>query len=66
MAIPLPRQLPGINLPEEPQDPPTLADVVAAKKYKDTVDVALGELLLIISESYFELKQWTRTLSAPT
>jgi hypothetical protein len=42
MPVLLPPQPPGVILPPQPQDPPTLADVVAAKAYQARVDVATG------------------------
>jgi hypothetical protein len=48
MPIQLPLQPAGITLPAPPQDPPTLADVVAAKYYQAQVDVAVGNALLIL------------------
>jgi len=42
MPIQLPLQPVGINLPAQPQDPPTLADIVAAKFYQAQVDVAVA------------------------
>ncbi|KAF8800395.1 hypothetical protein BYT27DRAFT_7117675 [Phlegmacium glaucopus] len=40
MPVQLPLQPAGVNLPPQPHDPPTLADVVAAKSYQARVDVA--------------------------
>ena len=42
MPVPLPLQPAGVNLPAQPQDPPTLADVVAAKYYERQVDTAIS------------------------
>ncbi|KAF8222386.1 hypothetical protein L208DRAFT_1446391 [Tricholoma matsutake] len=45
MPIQLPPQPAGVNLPAHPHDPPTLADIVAAKSYKTRVDVAFASQL---------------------
>jgi hypothetical protein len=45
MPIQLPEPLEGIDLPDAPEDPPTLDDVVRAKLYKAQVDVAFGQPL---------------------
>jgi hypothetical protein len=44
MPVNLPPQPVGQNLPDEPQDPPHLNDVIAAKNYQDKVDSAVGQL----------------------
>jgi hypothetical protein len=49
----MPIQLPqpaGMNLPDLPQNLPTLADVVAAKSYQARVDTAVGNALLVLIE----------------
>ena len=46
--IQLPPQPPGLDLPAQPHDPPTLADVVAAKSYQTGVDVAVGWLFSLL------------------
>jgi hypothetical protein len=49
MPVQLPPQPPGIHLPAQPQDPPMLADVVAAKSYKVQVDMAaVSQLHLLL------------------
>jgi hypothetical protein len=45
MPVQLPPLPPGVQLP---QDPPMLADVVAAKTYKVQVDMAVGQLHLLL------------------
>jgi len=45
MPVQLPVKPAGVNLPAHPQDPPTLADVVAAKSYQARVDVAVSQTL---------------------
>jgi hypothetical protein len=47
MAVQLPPQPAGINLPAPPQNPPMLADIVAAKSYQAQVDVAVGQPLQV-------------------
>ena len=42
MPVQLPLQPVGIDLLDLPQDPPMLADVVAAKSFQTRVDVAVG------------------------
>jgi hypothetical protein len=48
MPVPLPLQSADINLPAQPQDPPTLDDVVAARHYQTQVNVAVGQPLLLL------------------
>ncbi|KAF8495738.1 hypothetical protein F5888DRAFT_1709685 [Russula emetica] len=42
MPVQLPPQPAVVNLPAQPQDPPILLDVVAAKSYQAAVDVAVA------------------------
>jgi len=51
MPVQLPLQPAGINLPAQPQDPPTLVDVVAAKSYQARVDMAVGQRLSLVIHS---------------
>ena len=46
--IPLPPQACAIPLPPAPQDPADFADVVLARSYQKSVDVAAGELHLVV------------------
>jgi hypothetical protein len=48
MPVPFPLQPAGINLPPQPQEPPTLADVVAAKHYQAQANVAVGQPLAFL------------------
>jgi len=45
MPVQLPLQPAGINLPAQPQNPPTFADVLAAKSYHDKVESAAGNFI---------------------
>lgn len=61
MPVQLPLQPAGVNLPAHPHDPPTLADVVAAKFYQAQVDVAVGQPLPLLIHS----SNWTDLCSVP-
>ena len=50
MPVPLPLQPAGINLPAQPQNLPTLDDVVAAKRFQSQVDVAVGQPRLLLTQ----------------